>query len=120
MQQAEKTAAETEAERLRDLRLIMQGRVIQAQPRQRLPECLIIAGIGRKQTRENARLDRLKAGQGFGRGPLGRGQRIADRRAVYILDPGHHITDLPGHQFGARGSFWGKDTGLVDRKIPAG
>ena len=81
VQQAEEAAAEPEAERLTRLRLVMERRVVQLQPLERVAQGRIVVRIGREQAREDHRLDVLVARQRLARRPRLRGQRVADAQA---------------------------------------
>ena len=63
VQQAEKAAAEAEAERLRDFRLVVQRGVVQVQLLQRLAHRLVLVRFDRIEAGEDLRLDFLESGQ---------------------------------------------------------
>ncbi len=98
MQHAEKAAAKAEAERRRRLGLEMQRRVVQSQLLQRLAEVLVVIGTNREQSREDTRLNMLKPRQRLSAGLACERYRIADGRAIYVLDAGDHETDLARFQ----------------------
>ena len=77
VQQAEKAAAEAEAERLRDFRLVMQRGVVELELLQRLAQRVVLVGFDRIQPGEHLRLDLLEARQG----------RAAWRSARVIVSP---------------------------------
>src|SRR4029077_9904464 len=84
------------AERTRDLRLVVQRRVVEAQFRERVAELLVVLGVHREQAGKYARLDLLEARERRGRGAVLEGDGVADRRAVDLLDARHHEADVPG------------------------
>jgi len=71
LQQPEKADAEAESQRTGHFRLVMQGRVIQAQLGERIAECFVVLRVDGKQTGEYPRLDLLNpAGcRGWGDSP---------------------------------------------------
>ena len=102
VQQAEEAAAEAEAERAGDLRLVVQRRVVEAQLGERVAELLVVLGVHREQAGEHPRLDLLEARQRRGRGAVLERDRVADRRAVDLLDAGDDEADVPGAELAAR------------------
>ena len=94
VQHPEEPAPETEAERRRRLWFEMQRRVVEAKLLQRLSKILVFVRVDREQPGENAWLDLLESRQRRLTGFPRRGQRIADRRTVDILDAGDDKTDL--------------------------
>ena len=70
VQQAQETAAESEAERHRILRLEAEGAVVQPQFFQRLAQAAVLVRFHRIQPGEHHRLHFLEAGQRLGRGIL--------------------------------------------------
>ncbi len=63
MQQAEKAAAEAEAERGGGLHLVGEARIVEAELADRLAQILELARIDREQAAEHHRLRRLEAGE---------------------------------------------------------
>ncbi len=108
VQQAQEAAAKAEAQRLRDFRLELQGRIVELQLFQRIAQLVIFAGFGGVQTREHLGLDFLEAGQGLG----GRAQivgkllfqrdGVAHLGCLEFLDAGDDVTHLAGAQRVAR------------------
>ena len=76
------------------LRLEVQRRVVEPQLLQRLAEVREVVGVDREQAGEHARLHLLEARQAVLAGLRGSGQRVADRRAVDVLDAAHHEADF--------------------------
>ena len=68
VEETEEPAAEAEAERLRRLGLVEERRVVQLQLLERVAELRVLVRIGRKEAREDGRLDVLVAGQRLGGG----------------------------------------------------
>ena len=94
VQQAQEAAAEAEAERLRDLGLVVQRRVVQLQLLQRVAQRLVLVGLHRVQAGEYLRLDLLEAGQRRRRRVRGVGQRVADPGRLELLDAGDDEADV--------------------------
>ena len=67
MQQAQEAAAETEAQRLRHFRFVVQGGVVESQLFQRLAQGIVLIGLDRIQAGKDLRLDFLEARQRFRR-----------------------------------------------------
>ena len=63
VQQAEKSAAETEAQRDGIFRLVEKGGVIELQFAERVAQQFVIAGVHREKPGEDHRLDGLEAGK---------------------------------------------------------
>src|SRR5690606_32410631 len=93
VQHPEEATAETEAERVRALRLEKQGRVVECQLVERRTEVFIIIGRHRKQARIHLRLNPLETWQRGGTAVRGMRNGIADRRAMNILDSGDDKSD---------------------------
>ena len=66
VQQAEEAAAEAEADCLARLGLVEERRVVQLQLLEGVAQLRIVIGIGRKEAREDHRLDVLVAGERVG------------------------------------------------------
>ncbi len=98
VQQAEKTAAESETQRDGAFRLINESRIVQPQFSNRRFQVLEVAGVDRVNPAENHRMDFLEAGQRF----LGRiaqiGHGVADLDIRRALDVRDEITDVAGLQ----------------------
>ena len=80
VQQAEKAAPEAETQRLRDLGLEMQGRVVQLQLGERVAQRLVLVRLHRVEPGEHLRFDLLEAGQRC-RCRLGRWVTVSPTRA---------------------------------------
>ncbi len=94
VEQTEEAAAETETQRLRRLGLVREGRIVQLEPFERIPELRVRVGIGREDPGEHHRLDVLVPGQGLrGRAPA-RSERVTDSEPGDVLQPGHDVPDL--------------------------
>ncbi len=98
MQHAEKSAAKAESQRVRGLRFIKQGSIVQCELGQRIPEIFVVIRGDSKNTRVNLRLDALESRQRRHVGLACMYERIANRCAVNILDTRHDIAHLTGLQ----------------------
>ena len=96
VQHAEEAAAKTEAQRGRRLRFEVQRRVVQPQLLQRLAKVLVVVRLNRKQPANTCGCTCLNPGKGLAQGAAVRRDRVADRRAVDLLDAGNHEADLAG------------------------
>src|SRR5579871_3797098 len=99
MEEAEKAAAESEAERCRTLHFEGEARIVEAQLAHCRAQVLEIGGIDRKETAEDDLLRRLEAGERRGAGPFLIGDRIADARIGNFLDLRGDEADLARPQF---------------------
>jgi hypothetical protein len=108
VQQAEEAAAEAEAERLADLGLVAQRRVVQLQLLEGVAQLVVLARLGRVEAGEDLRLDLLEPGQRLGRDALVvrqlllEGDRVADLGRLQLLDAGDDEADLAGGERVAR------------------
>ena len=98
VQQAQKAAAETEAERHGIFRLVEKRRVVQLQFAQGVAQIFVVARQHRKQAREDHGLDRFKSGQ-WRRGARGLDDGIAHAGIGHLLDVGDDETDVSGDEF---------------------
>ena len=96
MQQAEKAAAEAEAERGGRLHLIGEAGVVEAQLADRRAQILEVGGVDGKQSAEHHRLRRLEARQRLGGRLLVVGDRVADARVRDLLDLRRDEADFAG------------------------
>ena len=118
VQQAEKAAAEAEAERRRGLRLVDEAGVVEAQFGEAVAQPLVIGGIGREQAAEHDRLHRLEAGQRLGGRAAVLGDRVADPAIGDGLDAGGDKADLAGPELGDRDPLRGEDADPLDLRAP--
>ena len=81
VQQAEEAAAEAEAQRLRDLGLVVQRRVVELELVERVAQRLVLVRLDRVEAREHLRLHFLEARQRLRRRPARERDRVADLRA---------------------------------------
>ena len=86
VQEAQEAAAEAEAQRLRDLRLVVQRCVVQLQLVERVAQRFVLVRLDRIEPGEHLRLDVLEAGQRRGRRPARERDRVADLGGVDLLD----------------------------------
>src|SRR5438105_5481995 len=93
-QQAEEAAAKTEAQGNRGLRLVVEGRVVQLQLRQRVAELLILLGVGRIESGEDHRLDIAIARQQGDVPVLGIEHGIARSDLPHAADVSHEVADF--------------------------
>ena len=96
VQQAEKSRAEAEAQRLRSLRLADEARVVEAQLFDRVAQRTVLIRLGRIQPREDHRLQFLEARQRRDRGIVGVGNRVADAHVRDGFDIRDDEADLAG------------------------
>ena len=75
-------------------RLVVQRRVVELQLRKRVAERLVVFGVDRKQAGEHARLHLLEARERRGARARVERDRVADRRAVDLLDASDDKSDL--------------------------
>ena len=102
MEQSEEAAAEAEAKRLRDFRLVLKRRVVESQLLERLAEGVILVRFDRIKPGKDLRLDFLETGQrSLGRA-IGQGNRVADLCRLEFLDAGDDEADLPRGERAAR------------------
>ena len=98
VQEAEKPAAEPEAERLRRLGLVRERAVVQLQPLERVAELRVVVGVGREDPGEDHRLDVLVAGQRRGRGTTARRERVAHAESRDVLQARDDVSHLAGRE----------------------
>ena len=105
VQQAQEAAAKAEAQRLADLGLVVQRRIVELELFERIAQRVVLAGLGRIEPGENLRLDLLEAGQRLGRGGrraacAGLDQRdgVADLGGLQFLDAGDDVAHLAGFE----------------------
>ena len=96
VQQTQEAAAEPEPERLRGLRLVEEGRVIQLQPLECVAQLRVVVRVGRVERREDHRLHVLVARQRLVGGPRLGGERVADPQLGHVLQSRDDVADLAG------------------------
>ena len=96
MEQAQKAAAEAEAQRGTRLRLKGQARVVELQFLQRVLQVGIVRAVGGVDAAEHHRRDRAEAGHRLRCGVGGQRDGIADAGVAHGLDAGRQIADLAG------------------------
>ena len=102
VQQAEKTAAEAEAQRLRYLGLEVHRGVVQLQLGECVAQRFILIGLDRKQPGKYLRLRFLETRQRQCGRFRGKRDRVADVRVAQFLDPRDHEPHSPGRKLIAR------------------
>ena len=102
MEQAEKSAAKSEAECGRRFGLEKERRVVQPQLFHRVAKVFVLCRIDRIQPRKNHRLYFLKSGKRLGHGPCRVGDRVADLHVGDGLDRGGQKADLAGPKLADR------------------
>src|SRR6185503_17135778 len=95
MQQAEKTAPETEPESQRGLGLIAEGRIVEPQLSQSIPKILKLAGVHRIETAENHRFHFAVPREGSRGRTVRLRDGIPDFCIVDGLDAADDKTDFP-------------------------
>ncbi len=98
VQQAEKSAAEAEAQRDGIFRLVEKRGVVQLQLAERVAQHFVIAGVHRKKAGEDHGLDGFEAGKRLG-GAAGLDDRIAHARVGHTLDIGDDEAHIAGREF---------------------
>ena len=96
MQQPQKSAAESKSQSHRGLRLILQGRVIELQLLQGVPQIRIARAVCRIESAVNHGLYFLIAGQGAFAGIVVIRHGVTHRRVFHILDGCSDIAHHPG------------------------
>src|SRR5205085_2081995 len=86
VQETEEAAAETEAEGLRGLRLVVEGGVVEMQLLERFAQRLVFVRLDRIEPGEHLRLHLLEAGERLGGRLVGLRDRVADLRLAQPLD----------------------------------
>jgi hypothetical protein len=94
VQQAEEATPEPEAERARALRLVLQRRVVQLQPLQRVPQGRVVVAVDREQPGVHHRLRVLVAAECLGRAVHRCGDRVTDPGLADVLHTGDQVADL--------------------------
>ena len=94
VQQTQKSATETEAERHRGLGFVGERGIVELQPLQRVTQVGIIGAVDGIQPRVHHRLGFAVSGQRL-RGPVPRaGDGVTDLRLAHIFHTGDQVTDL--------------------------
>ena len=119
VEHAEEAAAEAEAEPFAVLGKIGKAGIVEAKLAQAFAEQLEVVVVDRIQAAEDHRLGFLVSGQRLGGGMQGVGDGIADVDVAEVLDLGHEIADLPGHEFLAGGHAGPKLADLDDLMLGA-
>ena len=96
VKEAEKAAAEAEAERARMLGDELEARVVEAELAERIAQVLEVRGIDREHAAEHHRLGRPEARQGRRRRAAVLGDRVADAGIRDVLDARREEADLAG------------------------
>src|SRR4051812_14461748 len=108
MQEAEKPAAKSKAERCRGFHLEREGSVVEAQPAHRCTQILEIRSIHRKQAAEHHRLCRLETWKRLRcRSPV-LGNGVADPGVGDFLDRRRNETELAGSELVDNQHLWGE------------
>ena len=102
MQQPQETAAKTESQRHRILRLEVERAVVQAQLFERVAQPAVLVRFHRIQAGEDHRLDFLESGQRLGCRIFVVGDGVADLRVGNGLDVGEEEADFAGRKLVAR------------------
>ncbi|MDR8793368.1 hypothetical protein FEP87_05596 [Burkholderia multivorans] len=120
VQQPEEAAAETEAERLRHFRLVLQRCVVELQLLERFAQRVVLVRLDRIEAREHLRLHFLEARQRLGRGLRRMRDRIADLRGRQFLDAGDDEAHLPRRQRFQIARLRREHADVLDRVLRAG
>ena len=107
VEQAEETAAETEAQSRTGLQLKGQGGVVQLQLFQRVLQIGVLGTVGGVDAAEHHGLDLTVAGQSLGGRVVGKGDGIAHPGILHRLDAGGQVADLTGRKLAAGGQVGG-------------
>ena len=102
VQQPQESAAESEAQRHRVLRLEVERAVVQTQLFERVAQQTMFMRLDRIEPGEDHRLDFLEAGQGFGRGVGDFRYRVADLGVGDRFDIAVQVSGLARGEFVAR------------------
>ena len=121
MQQAEKAAAEAEAERRRGLHLVGKARVVEPQPAHRRARAASksAASVG-KSPQNTTGCAGLKPGSGSARRTLVVGDRVADAGVGDLLDLRGDVADLAGAELGGLGHLRAEHADAVDLVMRVG
>ena len=95
MQQTEETDPESESEGARGLRFIGQGRVVELQLLQRLPQLIEVVAINGVQAGVNHGVRVPITAEILGGGSGGAGDRVTHPGLAHVLHPGDQVADLP-------------------------
>ena len=120
VQQAQKAAAEAEAQRLAHLGLVAQAAVVELELFQRVAQLVVLAGLAGVQAREDLRLDLLEARQRLGgrAGVVGQllvqRERVAHLGRLQLLDAADHEAHLAGAQHVARHALGREHAHVLD------
>ena len=98
MEEAEKAAAETKAEREGAFRRVNEGRIVQTQPPERGLQFLVVVALERIQTAENQRAHLFVAGQHVCRRPARDRNSVAGFYVSGILDTRDNVAHITGTQ----------------------
>ena len=94
VQQTQKAAAKSEAQRLGGFRFVSKRRIVETELFQSVAQILVLTGVGRIEATENHGLHRLEAGQRLIRGPILRRNRVADPCFRDFFDARHQKADF--------------------------
>ena len=94
VQQAEESAAEAEAERLRRLRLVRERPVVELEPLERIPQLRVLVGVRREDPGEDHRLHVLVPGQRLDGRSATRRERVPHPQSGHVLEAGHDVAHL--------------------------
>ncbi len=114
MQEAEKAAAEAEAERCRGFHLVGEACVIEPEPAHGGAQRLEVGGVDRKQAAEHHRNSGTEAGQRLGHWLSVVGDGVADAGVGHFADRGGEKADLARPEFIALDPLGGKHADAVD------
>src|SRR5690606_3332190 len=114
VQQPEEPAPETEPERRRGLRLVLQARVVQLEAFQRVAQLLVLIRVRRVEPAEDHGLDLAVPGEQLRRPTVRVQDRVADARVADALDRGRQVPDLTGAEFVLRDPADPHEADLVD------
>ena len=113
MQQPEKAATETKAERGRRFHLVGEACIVQAQLAHRRAQVLELRGVHGKQAAEHHRHGGAEAGQGLVDWFAIVGDGVADTRVRHLLDRGGEHADLAGAKFVHRRELGREHAGAI-------
>ena len=106
MQQAQESAAETEAQCQRRLWLVAERCIVQLQLVERIAKFGVVGAVDRVQAREHHRLRVAVAAEGLGGALALRRDRVADARLTHVLDSRDQIADLADAEPLGRHGLW--------------
>ena len=116
VEQSEKAAAKTEAERGRAFRLVEKRSVVQAQFVHRVAQVFVLRRIDRVKSGENHRFDFLKTGKRLGDGSRGFGYRVADLHVGDGFDRSGQKADFADAEIVSIGVGRGRLTPIVSTR----